>query len=390
MFSLIGEQTAPNLFLHLHFEPDIHCLLYSKKTGRQKENLTKAVGMWAEEMRKNKPDIQGVLLEHENNWGYVRDVVTKNMRKLACDSKVILNLTSGTKPMNIGMWEAKKTIPRTTVVYLDGTQVRYMDATSKTEPLRQEPSIRVFVRGYGYEVKETTPDSSELRLLVRTSEVLATEPRVRKWLYDIKKPNTDRVITQRLLPEDLVQDLIKAGFVLEKDGGISICREDVFREKGLKTLENFWTGDWLSLFLWKLIKEKLGNREVLVGTKLVDVSGKQGTNEVDVMFFKDWKLYCVECKVSKQIGKNEPFYKIKQVTKDLGGIFAVPVLVTIRMVQKAYYDDTVKHVVLKEDVTSFMKEIEKILNEDEGAQNKAPASDSTLTLKPRSLGDLSL
>ncbi|MEO0210812.1 MAG: DUF1887 family CARF protein [candidate division WOR-3 bacterium] len=356
MFSLIGEQTAPNLFLHLHFEPDIHCLLYSEKTERQSYDLAEALRMWAEQTRKDIPEIPRILLDHENDYRYVRDVVTENISKLACDSKVILNLTSGTKPMNIGMWEAKKTIPRTTVVYLDGTQVRYMDATSKTEPLIQEPSIRVFVRGYGYTIKETTPlDSSDLHLLVKISEVVASS-------LDIRYHLADGIIPEKLLSEELVYDLIRACFVSKCDTGLSLCKEYVFKNKGLETLRNFWGGEWLSLFVWKIVREILVDKEIFVGTKLINVSGKKGENEVDVMFFKDWKLYCVECKVSKQIGKNEPFYKIKQVTKDLGGIFAVPVLITTKKSVKAYRDETVKHAVLYEDVVRFTKEVKKIVS----------------------------
>jgi len=356
MFSLVGEQTAPNLFLHLHFEPEVHYLIHSKKTEKHAESLAHALVIWAADNRKKKPEIPRVLLEDENNLIYVQNVMQKEIRSIDIDSEVILNITSGTKPMNLGVWETRQMHPRADVVYLDRDLVRHIETKGgKTESLSCEPSIRVFLRAYGYEIVNTTPLRSPfLSLLARTAEKIGMRPDLRARIAQ------GQAFPKAFFPEELVQKLVRAGFLLDKGNTLEYCEESQFHEKGLRAIENFWSGDWLSLLVWKIVKSALPDKEILVGTKVADVDGKKGTNEIDVLFFKDWTLWCVECKTGKQ-QKNEPYYKIKQVTRDLGGIFAVPVLATTGRVEKAYQDETVRHVVLGKDVYRFGEEITRIV-----------------------------
>jgi len=356
MFSLVGEQTAPNLFLHLHFEPEVHYLIHSKKTEKHAENLAYAFDMWASDNRKNMPKIPRVLLEDENNWIYVQNAIQEKISRIDKDSEVILNITSGTKPMNLGVWETRQMHPRADVVYLDRDLVRHIKTKGgKTESLRCEPSIGVFLRAYGYKIISTTLLRSPLlRLLARTAEEIGMRPDLRAHILQGK------AFPKALLSEELAQKLVQAGFLLDKGNTLEYCKESQFSEKGLRAIEKFWGGDWLSLFVWKIVKSALPDKEILVGTKVADVDGKRGTNEIDVLFFKDWALWCVECKTGKQ-QKNEPYYKIKQVTRDLGGIFAKPVMTTTKMIGKAFHDEAMRLAVLKGNGSHFTDEIIKIL-----------------------------
>jgi len=369
MVSLIGEQTAPNLFLHLHFEPDIHYLLHSKKTDKHSKDLATSIGLWADETRKRMPEIPRVLIEKENEWTCVRDKVRAKLKEVGKDSEVILNVTSGTKPMTIGAWEARKSCSSPAdVVYLDGGTIRHLDEKSSTEALKQEPSIRVFLMAYGYEIETTAPlDSPDLNLLARAAETAVERPELRK---NLMKSGS---LPKALFPEELWRELVKAGFLSENGDDLVCCKEDIFNKKSLEAIEKFWTGDWLSLCAWKIIKDKWPDREVLVGTKLKDVSGKQGYNEVDVLLFKDWKLWCVECKTSKPRNKEEAgkkskpkgdsYYKIKEITRRIGGIFAKPVLVTTKKMERAASDESMGCVVLPENCTypEFRENLLRIL-----------------------------
>jgi len=371
MFSLIGEQTAPNLFLHLHFKPDIHYLLHSEKTEKHSKDLAASIGFWAGESRNKMPEIQTVLLQEENTWTYVRDVLRGKLEEVGKDSEIILNVTSGTKPMTIGVWEARarSLFLGADVVYLDGGTVRHLDEKSSAETLKQEPSIRVFLRAYGYEISTTLLlELSYLNLLARAAEKIGTEPELRKELMSGGK------LSKAFFRDELGQQLVQAGFLSDHGNDLVCCNEHIFKAKGLEAIEKFWSGDWLSLYTWKVVKEILPNREVLVGTKLRDVSGKQGENEVDVLFFNDWKLWCVECKTFKPQSKektgkknkvkSEPYYKIKEITRKIGGIFAKPVLVTTKTMGKAASDDAVEHVVLGESRrgSRFKEDLTRILN----------------------------
>lgn len=244
--------------------------------------------------------------------------------------QLLLNLTGGTKPMSIALYEAFREFPGTEFYYMDlrKNEVIQNFLTGEEICVSRPISMKAFLAGYGYEIKKDMGKVNGAETFARKHwkltqllAKLAAEKNFSLW-RDAKKAaeflnNWGKPTKKKPLPDGLLQPFNEElAYEIANMFGLSVNSSNQLRGELDSYAVAYLSGGWLEEFVWHILSEqkaKLGMADVHLGM----VVGKEDTNEWDVSFIRQNTLHVVECKTGWQKQMTENTYKLFSVAKQI-------------------------------------------------------------------------
>jgi hypothetical protein len=239
----------------------------------------------------------------------------------------IINLTGGTKPMSIAVYEFFKD-KNVKLIYVNNPKPNvFLDLMAETSiQCTYRPSAEEFLDGYGFEYAKTV------------ANVQKAEERAKRCF------ELSCLFAANAKSEDLFTQLNHNERDYLRKGKMGLCPqlyehltepirhsiETTFTQKerscGNKYMGEFLTGGWLEVFFWGLLnhhQDKLELWDCHLGIDIRKKGTTSGTNnEIDVAFMKDHTLSFVECKSGSQNNDKDSdvLYKVETIRKQLGAL----------------------------------------------------------------------
>jgi hypothetical protein len=323
-------QHIPNLLSVHHFKPDIHFLLATPEMISKTEYFLSALKLGGKDYSEHKSKI--IKLNHAEDV----DQLNLKMEELVTeykDGNWIINLTGGTKWLNIALFDFFKSSRRIArFIYSPNKYpTHFLEWDSGKENISDyEISVEEFLLGYGYKIprsKTFQNFDNELELSIQIAKCC---PGADLLYIEENRRKKGRNKGLKLLPGDdnipskIIRTSIKDlyGLVENQDGHLD--------GKLSKEAFKFLTGGWLEVFFAGLINfhsKSLGIRDVQFN---IAPSSDKVENELDVAFMHENTLYQVECKSGDQSHDPETdiLYKIMAVSQQYKAIGIKSILAT--------------------------------------------------------------
>jgi len=260
------------------------------------------------------------------------------------DEEVILNVTGGTKIMALAAFEVFREMKRL-ILYINtqNREIQRIHHTSEKLAFESVLKIKPYLASYGQKIIDEDTDEQRVS---RHSSVISI------FLRDISKYERSIGIMNkysaplrnvRTFPFEIEmdrQDLSKHCF--EEILGL-LQKQNIIKYKDNKIIfsnhhdVNFVSGGWLEEYVYSIVK-KISPDDVKMGVKVEwDQKGPEPpTNEYDVMFTMQNRLYIIECKTKRFEGEDkeqtsaDPIYKLDSLRDAAGGLFGKGLLVSYR------------------------------------------------------------
>ena len=236
----------------------------------------------------------------------------------------VINLTGGTKPMSIAVFEFFKD-KNAQLIYINNPNPNvFLNLADDTrEQTDYKPDTEAFLEGYGYEYAK------------KQVKIEQAEERAKSYWQ------LSCLLAERAEPENLFAQLehrslregkvgLRPQFYQHLPEPIRDSIENTFsqaeRSSGNKYMGDFLTGGWLEVFFWGVLnhhKEALGLWDVHLGIEPRKKGSRSGTNnDLDVTFMHNYTLSFIECKSGSQHNDkdNDILYKLETVRKQLGAL----------------------------------------------------------------------
>lgn len=290
LVSLISDQTIPNLELIKEFRNQIdhYVFICTKQKKSQLKWLTGAADL-------NKYD-------EINVDAFEPDEIEESIKQYDFgDDDIILNITGGTKLMSLIVNEYFRSIGAT-IYYLTGHNKGYIkvfpNRGSRIFQLQCEITLAEYLKAHGFSFQKRDPFKSyqEAKKLLHffTGESKENYMDIIKQLQSRRGKNVDIKTIDGL--EEL---LTRMDYEPEKDRKLS--KNDV----------KYLTSDWFEEFVYFKVKTDLNLSDEFIGTGF-KITKNDVSNELDVIFVYQNKLFIIECKTS--------FYQMLPIEKEKDGI----------------------------------------------------------------------
>lgn len=310
LISLIGDQTAPNLFLirdERFRSIDRHVFITTEKmeSRRRLTHLLAATGIPESNYQK--------VLVSADDFEEIRQKMAA--LELSREHEYFLNLTSGTKIMSLGLYHYfTQQGYRVRIFYLPFRQNAYRQFfpldQQETVALSYQISLEEYLTSYGIqreaepELWMGPPNLTERLLKGFISEAPSGEVPPWEWANRIRPAYNRGKGEEAIYLKDisgLESWLQEIGFLPEEEGKLSPAQT------------RYLIGGWLEQWAARMIQEQLQLPKAAVGLGVkirpqrLDLEGF-GRNEFDVMFIYRNTLYLLECKtgLGRQVRKKEP------------------------------------------------------------------------------------
>lgn len=323
LLCILTGQHMPNLLSVHHYKPDQLVLLetpYMKK-GKVGVNFLDALG-------KGKLTFSSKCIyevKNEDSIASVKQVLESTYQKYK-DDEWLINLTGGTKPMSIALFEFFKD-KDAKIIYVNNPKPDvFIDLQSENnEQGNYKPSIQEFLEGYGFEYAKSSAKIEEAQERAKRYFELSCLLAGHAKSEDLFTLNRDEHKNLRegkigLRPQwyEHLSEEIRRSIVS------TFTRQE--RSNGNKYMGEFLTGGWLEVFFWGLLKyhEKfLDLWDIRLGIEPRKKGMASGaSNDLDVAFMQNYTMSFVECKSGSQNNDKDGdiLYKIESVRKQLGAL----------------------------------------------------------------------
>lgn len=238
----------------------------------------------------------------------------------------IANLSGGTKPMSIAMYEFFKALGGRLIYTNVATPATFIDlGNDSKESGSHRPTIHEFLAGYGFKLGKDENTVSEAEKRAKQFEVAAKRAALNASNLDLVEITDGKQRSDaRSKGMELRTELIREVFHPEEF--------PLGNRKYDKYEMRFLTGDWLEIFIWGILdkhKTSLGIWDVRWGLEIQDESSDI-KNEFDVTFMHNYGLCMIECKSGDQEHdrNGEILYKVQTVTHQFRALRVRSYLVT--------------------------------------------------------------
>jgi len=285
LVSVISEHTIPNLLLIKEYSnKDLQQLFISTI---DMENQGRS--LWIERVAKFEDNsVQRIIVDPNNN-----KLITAKLKEELPDfeqNNYIVNLTCGTKPMTLAIFDFFKE-PNNKIVYIpigkNLIEELYPNLSDTEAIIKYRLNLKEYLHGYGLYFQSN-------------NNLLHNENETFNFFYRFKNKKFSFHRENRIL------------YSHQEDTAID---------------RTYYSGRWFEEYVYLKIKKelKLSEEDISIEVKIYrDPQSPQNDNEFDVMFTKDNSLYVVECKAS--IGSkttikdkmDDYLYKLGAITKDFG------------------------------------------------------------------------
>lgn len=305
LMCLLSDQHIPNLLAAHHFKPDklvlIETLGMAKKSAST--NLLNALRCGGLDYAKH---CHIETLEQEDNLGAIRRCLHKAYAVFPSDDW-IANITGGTKPMSIAAYEFFNALGSRLIYVNAAAPNRFIALDGKSEEIcSYRPSIKEFLLGYGFDSLKPDKDiqDSEIRAehWWECARAIAASNQGRNLLKFDSHDRMTRARQKGLELEAQQFPVIPEFSAFAKDCfGLTIAEEN-YRGYLDKRAVCFLTGEWLEIFIWRLLRQHSGALKIW-DVRLGLHPGKkipQIESDFDVAFMHEYSLSMVECKSGDQ------------------------------------------------------------------------------------------
>lgn len=334
---LVSGQPIPNLIpLRMdELRPDKIVLLVSPAMKVQADRLERVIRTW------------GVLTEKKPIAPYNLKAARETCMNLLVQYEkedVILNATGGTKIMAFAAFEVFREMGRT-ILYVD-TQDKRIDILSPVEKrieFKSVMKVRPYLAAYGQNI--TAGDVKREISAAHSNvfhEIIKNLGKLDEGISLLNK-NASQYLGLRTFPfisetrqEEFenetfrsVLDLFSHHKIVEVDNGTIVY----------PTLESveFAAGGWLEEYVYTVVSS-LHPTDVRMRAKVQWDFNRSGApdNEYDVVFTMYNRLYLIECKTKRFVGRDiehkgdDPVYKLDSLRDAAGGLFGKGMLVSYR------------------------------------------------------------
>lgn len=276
LISLVSQQTLPNLELIKEFQDfiDEYLFVHTEETINQMNDIIKAAKI---------TDYKEMYIKPFS----IQDIEEKLSQYDFQDNDYYVNITGGTKIMIVAFLEFFKNLGAK-IYYLTGHKCQYLKifpVIGKREfILRSRISIEEYLLAYGF---SSTPGNT-VRPFEQSQKLLSffLKNDIEKFQEEISSIR-DRRGKNLILNENIsIQNFIKKIDFIPTNP-----------EKLDKYETRYLSGDWFEEYIYYKLKEelKLGDSEIGIGYY---ITKGNTSNEIDVIFIYQNKLYIIECKTS--------------------------------------------------------------------------------------------
>jgi len=336
LVSPIDAQNVPNILVAHAVKPDKLILLVSKRMEDHARWFIKALACGGLDY---KTRCEQIRIEDTESIDQMKSVL-QGLYDINAGAEWAVNLTSGKKPLCMGAYEFFKGKDANMLYIYDDDQTQAIDFSGKPSmDLCHKVSIVEFMAGYDFDLlnfaslKKAEIGAYGWFELAAMMAFYQDESSLKHFLSDLlylsgqrdgrNKGMELRKADQVILRKDELLNKVSNLFTLKIDGSVLYGALDKYAVR-------FFTGGWLTVFIWGLLKRLDGD---LIWDLHMGVSfGKKGRpfdkvhNEWDVVFMKNQSLYTIECKTGEQKQDptgNETLYKIEAI-KSLFGAIRIP------------------------------------------------------------------
>lgn len=301
LISLVSDQTIPNVQIIKEFgnsETDYKFLLTK---GMQRKGIVQ----WIVDATQIK-DFQDIFVDEYSVADIENELQKINYSEY---SRIIVNLTGGTKMMVLSVFDFFRNKQNTEMYYVTGIGNAYqkiVDRGCEQKVFSCSISLEEYLKSYGFSIKKAQPSGVSLE---------QTEKIYNHYINGDFSRYTDSL---NFLRERRGKVITDTDFVIIKDF-LETIEYYPAKEGTLSKLETkYLTGEWFEEYIGAKIKcdLELTDNQILVGTQIrKDVPLRQELNsvptllgleekeegpgnEMDVMFVKDNRFYVIECKTS--------------------------------------------------------------------------------------------
>ncbi|MDO4857427.1 MAG: DUF1887 family CARF protein [Thermoguttaceae bacterium] len=350
LICLLSGQPVPNLMSCAALHPDRIVLVQTfrmkgKNVADRFQNALKKMGILVD------TEVVDVEPGQDNHFSFLKDYFRSALLEAYSGDTFLLNLTGGTKPMSIALYETFLTHPGVKFYYFDfDSPCEIMDFIGGGSSDVGQIPLEAFLAGYGFKTVKSMKhiEAAENAALERaqTTRFLASccndpgfgiwkkseddeeEKASRAWLVEAMRHKTPSTLKEGLLhPSDpKISRALADCFHLEQnaDGTLSgtVNKYDV----------KYLDGGWLEEFIWLTLhhyerKYELGDLHLgqVIQKEGSKTSNEQGQviekrppqNEVDVSFMRNNTFHVWECKTDFQEKLPLYLYKLYAVLKEL-------------------------------------------------------------------------
>ncbi len=275
LVSLVSDQTIPNVELIKEFREEVTDYLFIS-TEKMKNQLN-----WIIEAT----DITTLAPIIVNPFD-IEDIENKLKEYKFEDAEYILNITGGTKLMTIIIEDFFKNIGAK-IFYVTGYKKKYLKVFpsigNRELELKTKLTLKEYLTAYGFKYKETKT-YKDYNVAKKIFDFF-----INKNISDIKKITEPiRIRRKRNMDLDRFSEIIdflkKINYQFENN---KLNKKDT----------QYLSGDWLEEYIYYKIKEELALADVEIATGIT-LTKENTTNEIDIIFIYQHKLFIIECKTS--------------------------------------------------------------------------------------------
>lgn len=334
---LVSHQPIPNLIpLKIAgLEPKKVILLVSPDMKTQADRIEGVINSWKIETER-KPiapfDLESAL-----------ETCLEVLFMLDAEN-VILNVTGGTKIMALAAFEAFRKMKRP-ILYVDtqNREIQRIHHDSEKLPFESVLKIKPYLASYGQKIVSEGTDEQRVKRHGTIISALVRE--VGKYERAIGVLNKYAAplrnirsfpIEVEFEPHDISKPYVEELLVLlQKQGVIQYTNKKIIFSHDHDV--NFVSGGWLEEYVFSVVK-KISPNDLKMSVKVEwDQKGPEPpTNEYDVLFTFQNRLFIVECKTKRFAGEDremtsaDPIYKLDSLRDAAGGLFGKGMLVSYK------------------------------------------------------------
>lgn len=287
--NLISDQTIPTLQFIKEFGSKGCTYLFISTKGMEK----KGVRDWI--VKSAKLSVGECITKEVDEFSF--DSMEQQLDQIDFEeySKIIVNITGGTKLMMLAAYEYFK-LAGADIYYLTGKENHIIklspDRIKKVDVLKCDVSLFEYLTAYGFSCKTSEGSSLSNEYIKSFYEwfILNMTPKQRLVLTGLQ-PYRNKGVK--------IADVENLSALLSD---VSFPIKDVNKTMLSKSEVKFLTGEWLEEFVFNRISEELNLKRDYIQTGITltkkNKNGKDVSNEFDVIFVLKNRLYTIECKTS--------------------------------------------------------------------------------------------
>ena len=334
LICLLSDQLVPNLLSCKILNPEQVLLIETEQMKKKmaSRNFSEALKCMGGTISSSIVEIPAGM---DNDFPSLKNFFREQLLEPYAKDSFFLNLTGGTKPMSIALYDTFQEIKEAKFFYFDVQHpneiIDFLE--NKRISTGYEIPMQAFLAGYGFmfakDMNKVGIAESFARKRQKTTLILAehcAQPKFNIW------PKGDKAAwawRQKMMDSHKKQIEVPPGYLTPT---IPEVREEIAKQFRLQDGPNeclvgtlscwdiqYLDGGWLEEFIWLTLKKfnkKYGLKDLHLGIEVKPFDNNT-RNELDVSFMRNNMLYVMECKTGFQEKMQENAYKIFAVTQQL-------------------------------------------------------------------------